>query len=112
MPRAPCIATGDGAPVLGIGTPGSYGILQTTLQMLLNRLDFGFNVQASIEAPRVRAFEQTRVGVDARLPAASLGGLRARGHDLHVLDDWTAQVGGGHGVAIDPESGVMTGGAD
>jgi gamma-glutamyltranspeptidase/glutathione hydrolase len=112
MPMAPCIVTRAGVPVLGIGTPGSYGILQTTLQMLLNRLDFGFNVQASIEAPRVRAFEQTRVDVEARIPAASLDGLRARGHDLHVLDDWTAQVGGGHGVAIDPESGVMTGGAD
>jgi gamma-glutamyltranspeptidase/glutathione hydrolase len=112
MPMAPCIVERDGAPVLGIGTPGSYGILQTTLQMLLNRLDFGFNIQATIEAPRVRAFEQTRVDVEARIPAASLDGLRARGHDLHVLDDWTAQVGGGHGVAIDPESGVLTGGAD
>jgi gamma-glutamyltranspeptidase/glutathione hydrolase len=112
MPMAPCIVTRDGKPVLGIGTPGSYGILQTTLQMLLNRLDFGFNVQASIEAPRVRAFEQTRVDVESRIPAESREGLRARGHDLNVLDDWTAQVGGGHGVAIDPESGVMTGGAD
>ena len=45
--------------MLGIGTPGSYGILQTTLQMLLNALDFGMSVQAAIEAPRVRAFERT-----------------------------------------------------
>jgi gamma-glutamyltranspeptidase/glutathione hydrolase len=112
MPMAPCIVTRDGAPVLGIGTPGSYGILQTTLQMLLNRLDFGFNVQASIEAPRVRAFERTLVDAEARIPAASLDGLRARGHELNVLPDWTAQVGGGHGVAIDPDSGLMTGGAD
>jgi gamma-glutamyltranspeptidase/glutathione hydrolase len=112
MPMAPCIVTRDGAPILGIGTPGSYGILQTTLQMLLNRLDFGFNVQAAIEAPRVRAFELTRVDVEARIPAESLDGLRARGHDLHVLEDWTAQVGGGHGVAIDPDSGLLTGGAD
>jgi gamma-glutamyltranspeptidase/glutathione hydrolase len=112
MPMAPCIVTRDGTPVLGIGTPGSYGILQTTLQMLLNRLDFGFNVQASIEAPRVRAFERTLVDAESRIPAASLDGLRARGHELNVLTDWTAQVGGGHGVAIDPESGLMTGGAD
>jgi gamma-glutamyltranspeptidase/glutathione hydrolase len=112
MPMAPCIVTRDGSPVLGIGTPGSYGILQTTLQMLLNRLDFGFNIQATIEAPRVRAFEQTRVDVEARIPGDVLDGLRARGHQINVLEDWTAQVGGGHGVAIDPESGVMTGGAD
>jgi gamma-glutamyltranspeptidase/glutathione hydrolase len=39
MPMSPCIVTRDGQLVLGIGTPGSYGILQTTLQMLLNALD-------------------------------------------------------------------------
>jgi len=112
MPMAPCIVTRDGAPILGIGTPGSYGILQTTLQMLLNRLDFGFNVQAAIEAPRVRAFERTLVDAEARIPAAALEGLRARGHEVNVLAAWTAGVGGGHGVAIDPESGLLTGGAD
>ncbi len=111
-PMAPCIVTRDGAPILGIGTPGSYGILQTTLQMLLNHLDFGFNVQASIEAPRVRAFERTRVDVEDRIPAEALDGLRARGHELNVLAAFTSAVGGGHGVAIDPESGLLTGGAD
>lgn len=109
---APCIVTRDGAPVLGIGTPGSFGILQTTLQMLLNRFDFGFNVQAAIEAPRVRAFERTLVDVEDRLPASTIAGLRARGHELRVLDAWTSAVGGGHGVAINPDSGLMTGGAD
>jgi gamma-glutamyltranspeptidase/glutathione hydrolase len=111
-PMAPCIVTRDGKPVLGIGTPGSYGILQTTLQMLLNNLDFGFNVQASIEAPRVRAFERTLVDVEGRLPAETLAGLRALGHELRELDPFTNAVGGGHGVAIDPNSGLMTGGAD
>jgi gamma-glutamyltranspeptidase/glutathione hydrolase len=111
-PMAPCIVTRDGAPLLGIGTPGSFGILQTTLQMVLNYLDFGLNVQAAIEAPRVRAFERTLVDVEARIPADVLDGLRARGHEPRVLDAWTAQVGGGHGVAIDPHSGLLTGGAD
>ena len=64
---SPCIVTRDGQLVLGIGTPGSYGILQTTLQMLLNSLDFGMHIQAAIEAPRVRAFERTRVDVEGRL---------------------------------------------
>ena len=41
-----------------------------------------------------------------------LDGLRARGHEVNVLAEWTAAVGGGHGVAIDPESGLLTGGAD
>ncbi|MDQ3810819.1 MAG: gamma-glutamyltransferase family protein, partial [Chloroflexota bacterium] len=61
MPMAPCVVTRDGQLALGIGTPGSYGILQTTLQMVLNTLDFGMHIQAAIEAPRVRAYEGTRV---------------------------------------------------
>ena len=80
--------------------------------MLLNKLDFGMSIQAAIEAPRVRAFERTLVDAEARISAETLEGLRARGHDINVLDAWTWKVGGGHGVAIDPESGVLTGGAD
>ena len=111
-PMAPCIVTRDGRAVLGIGTPGSYGILQTTLQMLLNSLDFGMNVQAAIEAPRVRAFERTLVDIEGRIPAETVAALAALGHEPRALPDWTMQVGGGHGIAIAPESGVMTGGAD
>jgi len=109
---SPCIVTENDRPVLGIGTPGSYGILQTTLQMLLNRLDFGMNIQAAIEAPRVRAFERTRVDAETRIAPDVLDGLRARGHEIHPEELWTWHVGGGHGVAIDPDTGVLTGGAD
>ena len=109
---SPCIVSENGKPILGIGTPGSFGILQTTLQMLLNSLDFGMNVQAAIEAPRVRAFERTLVDAEGRISADTVAGLRARGHEINVLDQWTWKVGGGHGVAINPESGVLTGGAD
>jgi gamma-glutamyltranspeptidase/glutathione hydrolase len=109
---APCIVTRDGKPILGIGTPGSYGIPQTTLQMLLNALDFGMNVQAAIEAPRARTFEGTLVDAEGRIPSDVIADLRARGHEIRVLPEWSAQVGGGHGLAINPTSGLMTGGAD
>ena len=109
---APCIVTRDGDLELGIGTPGSYGILQTTLQMLLNHLEFGMHVQAAIEAPRVRAFEGTRVDVEGRLDADVVSDLRARGHDVHVLEPWTWVVGGGHGISADARTGVVSAGAD
>ncbi len=112
MPMAPCIVTRDGALRLGIGTPGSYGILQTTLQMVLNTLDFGMHVQAAIEAPRVRAFEGTRVDVEGRIDPRVLAELASRGHDVRVLPDWTWAVGGGHGIGFDALHGVLSGGAD
>ena len=112
MPMAPCIVTRDGQLVLGIGTPGSYGILQTTLQMLLNQLDFGMNVQAAIEAPRVRAFEGTLVDVEGRVDRGRGVELRARGHDVRMLEPWTWAVGGGHGISADSATGALAGGAD
>ncbi len=109
---SPCIVTDGGRPILGIGTPGSFGILQTTLQMLLNHLEFRMNVQAAIEAPRVRAFERTIVDIESRIAPEVRDELTARGHELRVLEPYTWKVGGGHGIAIDAESGVLTGGAD
>src|SRR5207302_8851181 len=37
-----------------IGTPGSYGILVTTVQVLVHLLDFRLNLQDAIAAPRLR----------------------------------------------------------
>jgi gamma-glutamyltranspeptidase/glutathione hydrolase len=102
----------DGRFLLSIGTPGSYGILQTTAQMLLNVLDFGMNVQEAIEAPRVRVYRDTLIDAEARLSGATLDALRSRGHQVNVLDEWSWVVGGGQGVMRDPESGALMAGAD
>jgi gamma-glutamyltranspeptidase/glutathione hydrolase len=112
MPMSPCIVTRDGELVLGVGTPGSYGILQTTLQMVLNVLDFDMHMQAAIEAPRVRVFEGTRLDVEGRLDATVIDELRGRGHDVRVLAPWTWAVGGGHGIRVDAGQRVLEGGAD
>ena len=110
---SPCVVTrADGQAVLGVGTPGSFGILQSTLQVLLNRLVFGMNIQASIEAPRVRAFERTRVDVEGRIPEAIRHQLTVRGHEVRVEDAWTWHVGGVHAIARNPDSGVLSAGAD
>jgi gamma-glutamyltranspeptidase/glutathione hydrolase len=101
-----------GAFHLSIGTPGSFGILQTTPQMVVNVLDFGMNVQETIEAPRVRVYRDRLVDVEGRVDASVREGLAALGHDVRVLEDWSWVVGGGQGIARDPESGALSGGAD
>ena len=102
----------DGRFELSIGTPGSYGILQTTPQMLLNVLEFGFNVQEAIEQPRVRVYRDRLIDAEARIPAATRDALAERGHQVNVIDDWSWIVGGGQGIARDPESGALMAGAD
>ena len=102
----------DGAFHVSIGTPGSYGILQTTPQMLLNVLEFGMNIQEAIEAPRVRVYRDRLVDAESRISAATLSGLVERGHTVNAIADWSWIVGGGQGIVRDLESGALMAGAD
>ena len=102
----------DGGLRLLIGTPGSYGILQTTPQMIMNVLDHGMNVQAAIEAARVTAATGVLVNAETRVPDAVLKALERRGHQFNRMGDWSAGVGGGQGIMVDPDSGAFMGGAD
>ena len=102
----------DGTFALSIGTPGSYGILQTQPQMLLNALEFGMNVQEAIEMPRVRVYRDRLVDAEARIDPATRDELARRGHEVNVIEDWSWVVGGGQGIARDPESGALMAGAD
>jgi gamma-glutamyltranspeptidase/glutathione hydrolase len=95
-----------------VATPGSYGILHTTVQMLLNIIEFGADCQAAIEAPRFRLWEETRMQIETRVPADVLDELVRRGHQLERIDDYSYLVGGGQAVMIDPESGARLAGAD
>jgi gamma-glutamyltranspeptidase/glutathione hydrolase len=95
-----------------IATPGSYGILHTTVQMLLSIIDFGADCQAAIEAPRFRLYENTRMQIETRIPAAVMSELSRRGHQLEPVGDYNHIVGGGQAVMIDPESGARLAGAD
>jgi gamma-glutamyltranspeptidase/glutathione hydrolase len=102
----------DGKLCLAIGTPGSYGIPQTTAQMLLNIMVFGMNIQEAIEAPRFRVMAEKEVVLEDRVDDAVRSELTKRGHQLTLPGDWSITVGGGQGIVIDPETQVMMAGAD
>ncbi len=109
---APTLATRDGVPVLALGTPGSYGILQTQVQAYVQHVDFGLPLQDAIEAPRARLSDGTLVQVEGRVAPGVVAELKNRGHDAQSFGDWTMKVGGMQAVAVDPATGVMTGAAD
>ena len=112
LPMAPSISTRDGRPVLALGTPGSYGICQTQPQALVQHIDFGLSVQDAIDAPRARLWDGRAVEVERRIDAETIAALCARGHAAEATAPWTATVGGMHAIAIDPVTGVLTGGCD
>jgi gamma-glutamyltranspeptidase/glutathione hydrolase len=109
---SPSISTRDGLPVLVLGTPGSYGILQTQAQAFVQHLDFGLPLQEAIEAPRTRLWDGRKVEPETRIASSTLEALRQRGHDIMPGEDWTMRVGGMQAIAIDRATGAMTGACD
>jgi gamma-glutamyltranspeptidase/glutathione hydrolase len=109
---APSIVTQDGKPVLALGTPGSYGILQTQPQAFVQYVDYAMPLQQAIESPRARLTDGRAVLLESRVDTKVHAELRERGHDLTSGPDWTMKVGGMQGVAIDQSTGVYTGGCD
>ena len=111
-PPAPVQVLTDGRFFLSIGTPGSYGILHTTSQMLMHVLEFDMNVQQAIEAPRFKCTTGRRVVMEERFPHEVRQALSALGHELELVEPWSRTVGGAHGIMVDQETGSFHGGAD
>ena len=109
---APTQTFKDGRFYLSMGTPGSYGILQTTPQFVTNVLDYGMNPQEAIEAPRFKCVAGTQVEMEERFPAHVRRALEDLGHDVKVVEPWSMSVGGAQGIQVDSDAGVFQGGAD
>ncbi len=109
---APSVSTRDGKPMLALGTPGSYGISQTQTQVMVQHTDYGLLMQDAVEEPRGRLWDGRKAQVESRMPAATVEGLRKRGHEVEVVEPWTWVVGGMHGISIDPATGSKIGGCD
>ena len=118
----PTIVLKDGKPFLAIGTPGGDSQDQQILLVLLNILDFGMDVQAAIEAPRVNSlhpvssFDNHRAqpGVleaESTLAPSVLDELTARGHVL-LMRRPNGISTGIVAAGIDPVTGRLRGGAD
>lgn len=111
---SPTISTRDGNAVLALGTPGSYGIVQTQPQAMVHLLDYALPLQEAIEAPRARLWDGRVVEQEDRIDGRVIDGLIARGHDVQRAADggWTMRCGGMQAVARDPTTGLLTGACD
>ncbi len=49
----PTIVAQNGQPVFAVGSPGGKTIINTTMQLILNVIDHGFNIAESVEAGRI-----------------------------------------------------------
>lgn len=102
----------DGRLAMTMGTPGGDSQTQSLLQVFNNVQLFGMSPQEAVEAPRYRSNDGTRLLLESRFSPSVRESLRARGHDVRVIDGWTATFGGVQVILVDPLSGALRTGAD
>ena len=118
----PTVVLKDGKPFLAIGTPGGDSQDQQILLVLLNVIDFGLDVQAAIEAPRVNSLHPQSSFSDHRAQPGVLEvertvapdvieELRARGHVVRLRAPYGISTGI-VAAGFDPVTGRLRGGAD
>jgi gamma-glutamyltranspeptidase/glutathione hydrolase len=118
----PTVVLKGGTPFLAIGTPGGDSQDQQILLVLLNIIDFGLDVQAAIEAPRVNSlhpqssFDDHRaqpgvLEVERTVSPSVIEELRARGHVVRLRPPYGISTGV-VAAGIDPATGRLRGGAD
>ncbi|MBX9628689.1 MAG: gamma-glutamyltransferase [Gemmataceae bacterium] len=117
----PALATKGGKPWLTFGVMGGDMQPQGHVQVLVNLIDFGMNVQQAGEAPRVEHVgHPTPTGTPAAagggtvraepgIPAAVVAELTKRGHTVERV---RVNGGGYQGILIDPKTGVLRGGSE
>lgn len=113
----PAMLLHDGRPYLVYGTMGGEGQPQTQAALVTRVVDFGYDIQAAIEAPRwlygrTWGLPTRGLYLEGRFSQAAAAELTRRGHPVEVLGDWSESMGHAQGIVIDPRSGVRFGGAD
>jgi gamma-glutamyltranspeptidase/glutathione hydrolase len=97
---SPSMAVREDGTVLAFGTPGGDQQDQWSLEFFLAHALFGLDLQAAIDAPMFhtdsfpssfypREMLPRSVEIEARAPAATIAGLRERGHEVTVTDEWS-----------------------
>jgi gamma-glutamyltranspeptidase/glutathione hydrolase len=91
----------DGSPFIALSTPGGDNQDQSLLQLLLDAVEFGFNAQGSVEAPRFQtrhlvssfdnhAWNRGDLLLDERIPPATFTDLMERGHKVQSRSRWAS----------------------
>jgi gamma-glutamyltranspeptidase/glutathione hydrolase len=118
----PTLVVKDGQPFLVLSTPGGDNQDQTLIQVFLNIVEFGMNVQEAVEAPRfqtlhlVSSFDDHRfnpgvLNLEDRVATDVVNDLKSRGHKVEIQ----AAFGNPSAptvIMFRVENGVIEGGAD
>jgi oxamate amidohydrolase len=104
----------DGRPRLVYGTMGGEGQPQTQAALVTRIVDRGLGPQAAVEAPRW-LFGRTwgepskALRLEARFRDGVSEDLRARGHDVRMVEEWSDIMGHAHVIEIGADGALRSG---
>lgn len=107
---SPTILLKDGRPFMVTGSPGGSTIITTVLQSIVNVVDFGMNMQQSVDAPRFHQqwLPDEVMVAPGYLNAKTRPALEAMGYVFRQSPDWGAD----EAILIDPKTGLIQGAND
>ncbi len=112
----PGFITKDEKPYLVFGTMGGEGQPQTHAALIVRLIDFGYDVQQAISAPRwlmgkTWGTESKDLSLEGRISQGVVQELAYRGQPIKTVRDWDDNMG--HAQAIRRlDNGYLEGGAD
>ena len=112
----PSMLTRNGDPWLVYGTMGGEGQPQTQAALVTRLVDFGYDVQTAIEAPRwlfgrTWGEESKSLSLEGRVPDGVANKLQQRGHPVSIARDFDDSMGHAAAIRIH-DDGQLEGGAD
>lgn len=118
----PAIYASKDGHVIPFGTPGGDVQIQAMVQVVLNHVIYGMDLQAAVEAPRLASYSfpssfaphETYPGLvraETRIPSETLAALAQLGHKIDLWGDWSHLAGAVCAVERSPD-GRFEAGAD
>jgi gamma-glutamyltranspeptidase/glutathione hydrolase len=105
----PTIIEKDGKLFMTAGAPGGSRISTAVMQVILNVIDFGMNVQDAIDAPRFHhQWQPDRLSLERGISPDTVAILKSRGYDV----DYAPGVVLAQVAAILSDGGWLQGGSD
>jgi gamma-glutamyltranspeptidase/glutathione hydrolase len=113
----PALMLEDGQPVLAYGTMGGEGQPQTQAALVTRMVDFGYDVQQAIEAPRwlmgrTWGTESRDLSLESRISGEVTRELARRGQPVRMVEAWSATMGHAQAIRLNRTGGFLEGGAD
>ena len=82
---SPTLVLREGSPFLVTGSPGGRTIINTVLQVIVNVIDFGMDIQAAVDEPRIHhQWMPDRVNMEDALGAVEAA-MQGRGHTTRMV---------------------------